>query len=107
MARGAAQKRTANATPSERAEPQAVTEIINSGDLIKKGQIVESPTHILKVKAALWIAGAAVIVGVIFLVAALCLKDVSLQSWATGLISLVVGTAIGFVFGGNTNNQTE
>ena len=51
---------------------------------------------------AAWIAGVALLIGVAFLIAALSIEDTELKSWATGLISLVVGAAIGFVFSNNS-----
>lgn len=82
------------------------TEVIDSDDVIKPGDVsrVETPGDIIRIKAAAWIAGAALLIGVGFLVAALGMNDTDLKSWATGLISLVVGTAIGFVFGGNNRH---
>ena len=79
-------------------------EVIDSGDVIRPGDVtrVETPGDIIRIKAAAWIAGAAVLIGVGFLIAALWMNDTDLKSWATGLVSLVVGTAIGFVFSGNS-----
>ena len=80
------------------------TEVIDSDDVIKPGDVVrvETPGDIIRIRAAAWIAGAALLIGVGFLTAALQMNDTDLKSWATGLISLVVGAAIGFVFSGNS-----
>ena len=80
------------------------TEVIDSDAVIKPGDVVrvETPGDIIRIKSAAWIAGAALLIGVGFLIAALAMSDTDLKSWATGLISLVVGTAIGFVFSGNS-----
>ena len=79
-------------------------EVIESDDIIKPGDVsrVETPGDILRIKAAACIAGAALLIGVGFLTAALQMNDTDLKSWATGLISLVVGAAIGFVFSGSS-----
>ena len=79
-------------------------EVIDSDDVIRPGDVsrVETPGDIIRIKAAAWISGAAVLIGVAFLTAALLMNDTDLKSWATGLISLVVGTAIGFVFSSNS-----
>ena len=79
-------------------------EVIESGDMIKPGDVgrVETPGDIIRIKVAAWIAGVALLIGVAFLIAALSIDDAELKSWATGLISLVVGAAIGFVFSNNS-----
>lgn len=79
-------------------------EVIVSDDLIKPGDIrrVETPGDLIRIKVAAWIAGVALLIGVGFLIAALSADDAELKSWATGLISLVVGAAIGFVFSNNS-----
>ena len=82
-------------------------EIIDTTDVIKPGGVggVESPGEIIRIKAAVCIAGAALLIGVAGLAAALFLGDSELKAWATGLISLVVGAAIGFVFSGSSNSR--
>ena len=74
-------------------------EIINSGDVIEPGNVAgfETPGDMLRIKASAIISGAALFIGVGFLVWALLANNSELQTWATGLISLVVGAAIGFV----------
>lgn len=57
-------------------------------------------TEYLKVKTALIISSGGLAVGVLFLGLALYVENHGLQTWAMGLISLVVGAAIGYVFGG-------
>lgn len=54
--------------------------------------------ELIRVRAGAWIAAGALGIGTAFLVLSLVLRDAELRTWATGLISLVVGTAIGFVF---------
>ncbi len=78
-------------------------EVIVSDDLIKPGDVsrVETPGDLIRIKVAGWIAGVALLIGTLFLIAALWINDTELKSWATGLISLVVGAAIGFVFSNN------
>ena len=75
-------------------------EVIKSGDVIRLSDVtrVETPGDIIRIKAAGWVASAALLIGVVFLSVALSMDDTELKSWATGLISLVVGAAIGFVF---------
>lgn len=75
-------------------------EKIQSDHVIVPGSVsrVETRGDIIRIQVAAWISGAALLVGVIFLSLAIWIKDSDLQSWATGLISLVVGTAIGFAF---------
>ena len=75
-------------------------EKIQSDRVIVPGSVsrVETRGDIIRIQVAAWISGAALLVGVTFLGLAIWIKDSDLQSWATGLISLVVGTAIGFAF---------
>ena len=75
-------------------------EIIQSNAVVPPGAVsrVETRGDIIKIKVAAWISGAAVVVGIVFLSVAIWIEDSDLQSWSTGLISLVVGTAIGFAF---------
>ena len=61
--------------------------------------------EIIRVRAGAWIAGGALAIGTLFLVISLFLRDAELRTWATGLISLVVGTAIGFVFSNANRNS--
>ena len=79
-------------------------EQIESTEILPTGRVTieEKPSDIIRIKGALWIAGASVFLATVFLVAALFLKDRELMTWATGLISLVVGAAIGFVFSGKS-----
>lgn len=81
-------------------------EVIVSDDLIKPGDVsrVETPGDLIRIKVAGWIAGVALLIGTLFLFAALWIDDTELKSWATGLISLVVGAAIGFVFSNNSRS---
>lgn len=81
-------------------DKRKATEIINANEVIVPGAVtrVETPGDLFKIKAATIIAGASVLIGVAFLIAALWLNDSVLKSWSTGIISLVVGAAIGFVF---------
>ncbi len=81
-------------------------EVIKSDEIIKRGKVSvdEPPSQMLKTKAALVIAIAALVIGVGFLIAALWMADNELKVWATGLISLVVGAAIGFVFSSSTSS---
>lgn len=82
--------------------------IIESDDVLKPGSVgnVESPGEMLRIKAAAGIAAASLLIGVIFLIASLFNQDKELQVWASGLISLVVGAAIGFIFSGGTNGRS-
>ncbi|MES0127249.1 hypothetical protein [Mesorhizobium sp. M0029] len=74
-------------------------DIISSEDVIEPGKVeVDPDPELIKVKAAVAIAAAAILIGVGFLIVSICIVDNELKSWATGLISLVVGAAIGFVF---------
>lgn len=81
-----------------------VPDIINSDDVIKPGKVEVDPNpELIKVKAAVVIALAALLIGSVALCIALKLSDNELKTWATGLISLVVGAAIGFVFSSSGN----
>lgn len=86
-----------------------MAEQIKSDDLIPANSVslVIARTEQMRVKAATVIAGAAVVVAAIFLVIGIFIDDTDLKTWAMGLISMVVGTAIGFVFGnsGATDNS--
>jgi hypothetical protein len=73
-------------------------EKIDSDELITRGSVAETDPNVLKLKVSLWISGGALAVGFISLLIAVKINDQELKTWATGLISLVVGTAIGFAF---------
>ncbi|MCH8686481.1 hypothetical protein [Pedomonas mirosovicensis] len=75
-----------------------MTRIIQSEEVIKPDGVTEDRGELIRVKAGALIAGGALAIGTAFLIIALYLGDTELRAWATGLISLVVGTAIGFVF---------
>jgi len=75
-----------------------MTQIIQSDEVIKPDSVVENRGELIRIRAGAWIAGGALAIGTVFLMIALYLRDAELRAWATGLISLVVGTAIGFVF---------
>ena len=74
---------------------------IEVDELFRPGSVDEPSPEYVKVVAAKQIALWSIGIGVVFLGLSLWLKDSELRSWATGLISLVVGAAIGFIFGGN------
>ena len=86
------------------ADEKSAREIIRADEVIEPGGVtrVETPGELLRIKASVIIASASLLIGVSFLIAALALDDTVLKSWATGLISLIVGAAIGFVFSGNS-----
>lgn len=77
-------------------------EKISSDAVISRGEVSDSDE--MKVKWALFLSGAAVVIGVAFLITGLVLKDAELRTWATGLISLVVGAALGFAFSGSSRD---
>jgi hypothetical protein len=87
-------------------EDEGRPEIIQSDSVISPGSVsrVETRGDIIRIMVAAWIPGAALFVGVGFLGLAIWIKDSDLQSWATGLMSLVVGTAIGFAFGSSNRS---
>ena len=76
---------------------------IESLDVIQTDSVAipEKDTDRMKVKAAVAIAAASLFVGALFLAVSIYVDDKELRAWATGLISLVVGASIGFLFGGN------
>lgn len=76
-------------------------ETITSTEVIPAGSVEKG--DYLKIVVAAGISAAAVIIASGFLVAAIYLNDSELKTWATGLISLVVGAAIGFVFSGSND----
>ena len=80
-----------------------MTQQIRSDDIMQPGTVAEVAikTEALKAKAAIAISSASLLIGTAFLATALYIKDAELKAWASGLISLVVGAAIGFVFGNN------
>jgi len=73
-------------------------EQISSVELIPEGGVRPSRLDEVKTISALIIAGVALLIGVLFLGVGLYSDDKELRTWATGLISLVVGAAIGFAF---------
>ena len=84
-----------------------MTEKINSADAVTRDQFsdVAIKTEFLRTKAAIYITAAALLIGVIFLGVAIHIGDDELKAWASGIISLVVGAAIGFVCGnGSVSN---
>ncbi len=86
-----------------------MTRQIRSDDIMPPGAVsdVAVKTEVLKTKAAIAISAASLLIGTIFLGAALYFGDVELKAWATGLISLVVGAAIGFVFGNSASGVSK
>lgn len=79
-----------------------MNETINSREIVPPGsvEVPEKPSDRWRMIGALAIAGFAVLIGTIFAGVALYLGNNELLTWATGLISLVVGAAIGYLFGG-------
>ena len=76
-------------------------EIINSNDVIHKGDIgVETKGEIIKIKASIWITVGALVIASLILGLAIYMKNSELQTWATGLISAVSGAAISYGFAG-------
>ena len=73
-------------------------EQISSTEVVPPGSINPIDVERLKMLAAIWISAAAVILGFVALIVAICTDDAELKTWSTGLISLVVGAAIGFAF---------
>lgn len=80
---------------------------VDVDDFFQPGSVDEPSPEYVKVVAAKQIALCAIGIGVVFLGLSLWLKDSELRSWATGLISLVVGAAIGFIFGGNSGQSGD
>ncbi len=83
-----------------------MAEQLKSDDIIPVNAVslVAVRTEQMRVKAAIGIAATAVVVATSFLLIGITMGDADLKTWAMGLISMVVGTAIGFVFGnGNTS----
>jgi len=72
--------------------------------IIDKNNNSNDSNNNLRIKVATAISGAAVIIGVGFLITSLYYNDPELKTWATGLISLVVGASIGFIFNGTRMN---
>ena len=81
-----------------------MSEEIRSVDVIPKKGVspVETKGDVIKIVASSFISILAIAIGTYMLNVALEKQDDELKSWATGLISLVVGAAIGFAF--STNN---
>jgi len=77
-----------------------VTQQIRSDDIMQPGTVAEV-TEVLKKKAAILISSASLLIGTVFLGIAIFIGGAKLKAWASGLISLVVVAAIGFVFGNN------
>lgn len=80
-----------------------VPEQLSSDEIIPRHQVAGIDD--LKAKWALILSGCALLIGVVFLITAICMKDAELRTWSTGLISLVVGAALGFAFSNSNNNQ--
>lgn len=82
-------------------------EIIETTNEIELGAVViEKATDKMRVLAAAIIAGASLLLGSVFLATAIYTADNELRTWATGLISLVVGAAIGFIFSSSGNGNS-
>jgi hypothetical protein len=75
-------------------------EIIRSTEVIHKGDIdrVETKGEIIKIKASIAIAVASLLIGCAVLGLAAYTGKSELQTWATGLISGIVGAAITYGF---------
>ena len=86
-------------------EADSGRETIDTDDVLAPASIRESKSDIIRTKAAAWISGASLLIGSVFLVVALVKSDTELRAWATGLISLVVGAAIGYAFTSSSSNQ--
>lgn len=82
-------------------------ETIQSTEVIPRGKVsaVETRGDYLRIAVSASISAAALLIGVGFLATAIYLGDAELKTWATGLISLVVGTAIGFAFSGTSGGN--
>jgi hypothetical protein len=82
--------------PAETREP----EIIASDQVLHRGTVgrVDSPTDIMRVKAALVITVIALVIGVGTLMVSAANDNNQLQAWATGLISAIAGAAISYGF---------
>jgi hypothetical protein len=74
------------------------TEIIESAQILERGGIirVETRAEIIRVKASMWFVGATLAIAVAILLLAVWRDRNDLQTWATGLISGILGAAIGF-----------
>ncbi|MEA1835173.1 hypothetical protein U8607_24100 [Methylobacterium durans] len=75
-------------------------EIIHSDAVITRGGVNRVETHgeLIKIKAAVWIVGTTLVIGVITLVISTLYAKPELQTWATSVISAVSGAAIGYGF---------
>jgi hypothetical protein len=73
-------------------------EQLTSTEIVPPGSVGPFDVEQMKMLAALVISGLAVVIGFTALLIAVCYHDDELKTWATGLISLVVGAAIGFAF---------
>ncbi len=82
---------------------------IESLDVIESDSVTipERDTDKMKVKAAVRITAASLLLGAAFLAVSIWVKDNELRAWATGLISLVVGASIGFLFNGGNGTQNS
>lgn len=79
---------------SEKSKPEQ----ISSTEMVPPGSVNPIDVERMKMIAALVISATAVILGFAALVIAIWQDDAELKTWSTGLISLVVGAAIGFAF---------
>jgi hypothetical protein len=77
-------------------------EIIRSNDVIHRGDIggVETRGEIIKIKASIWITFGALVVACLILLFSIYMKSSELQTWSTGLISMIAGAAISYGFAG-------
>jgi predicted cobalt transporter CbtA len=75
------------------------TEIIDSNQVLDKGEVEKVNTHeIMKVKASIAIAWASLAIGFAVLAIGAYYGKSELQTWATGLISGIAGAAITYGF---------
>lgn len=77
-------------------------EQISSTEVVPPGSIEPFDVEKWKILAAITISGAALLLGFVALIIAVYIDDSELKTWATGLISLVVGAALGFAFSNTT-----
>lgn len=75
-------------------------EIIHSDVVLSRGGVnrVESQGELIKIRAAVWVVGLTLAIGVVTLILATVYAKPELQTWATSVISAISGAAIGYGF---------
>lgn len=80
-------------------------ELIRSDELIVKGEVdrVDLRLEALKVRASVLFTAAGLLAGIVIVIWSAFTDNSDLQTWATGLVSAIIGAAISYGFSAKRN----